>query len=63
MAETPTHLQLEIERMPDFVLLALHLKYINRCLTLDLWKDNSETHEFIMREALSSEILVRRDAE
>ena len=58
MAEL-TYLQLECERMPEHVLLSLHMKYLNQCLQHDLFKDISDLHCKIMLEALGAELRIR----
>lgn len=58
-----TFLQLEIENMPEMVLTALHMKYINQCMQFDLWMDITDRHCYVMREALGAELRTRMSAE
>lgn len=58
-----TNLQLEIERMNEVELSGLHMKYIRKCMEHDLWKDISDTYEYMMREALGKEIRIRMSAQ
>jgi hypothetical protein len=62
MAETISRLQLECERMEEHVLLALHLKYLNQYIKLDLFRDRSEYHCATMMDALGDELRIRMSA-
>ena len=59
----PTGRQLSIEQMTDVELQRRHLGYLNQFTALDLWKDHSDEHCYIMMELLGAELRIRMAAE